>query len=115
MARSTSIIASARGFKCVCFQHPAEVDFKYGICKTETLVRLQLEPLEEGGYVATSPDVPGLVVMGDTLGEIADIARGSIQVIIDSCIERNEPLPPALAIAHVGSTPLEFSIPVSLR
>ena len=82
---------------------------------TEALIRLKLEPLEEGGYVATSPDVPGLVVSGGTLGEIADIARGSIQVIIASYLERHEPLPPALAIAHVGSAPLEFSIPVSLR
>jgi antitoxin HicB len=86
-----------------------------GSVTTETLIRLQLEPLEEGGYVATSPDVPGLVVMGDTLGEIADIARGSIQVIIDSYLEWNEPLPPALAIVHVGASPLEFSTPVSWR
>jgi antitoxin HicB len=86
-----------------------------GSVTTETLIRLQLEPLDEGGYVATSPDVPGLVVMGDTLGEIADIARGSIQVIIDSYLERNEALPPALAIAHFGSTPLEFSVPANLR
>jgi predicted RNase H-like HicB family nuclease len=86
-----------------------------GPVTTETLIRLQLEPLAEGGYVATSPDVPGLVVSGSTLSEIADIARGSIQVIIDSYLERREPLPPALATAQSSSAPLEFSIPVSLR
>jgi hypothetical protein len=45
--------------------------------RAETLIRLQLEPLAEGGDVATSPDVPGLVVTADTPGEIAEIARGS--------------------------------------
>ena len=29
---------------------------------SEAAIRLHIEPLEEGGYVATSPDVPGLVV-----------------------------------------------------
>ncbi len=86
-----------------------------GPVTTEALIRLQLEPLAEGGYVATSPDVPGLVVTGETLSEIADIARGSIQVILDSFVERQEPLPPALTIASHGTVPLEFSIPVSLR
>ena len=33
----------------------------------ETLIRLHVEALEEGGYVATSEDLPGLVAQGRTL------------------------------------------------
>ena len=28
---------------------------------SEVAIQLRIEPLEEGGYVATCPDVPGLV------------------------------------------------------
>ena len=33
----------------------------------EAAIRLHIEPLAEGGYVATSRDVPGLVAEGRTL------------------------------------------------
>ena len=42
---------------------------------SEAAIRLHVEPMEEGGYVATSPDVPGLVVEGRSLVEVAEIAR----------------------------------------
>ena len=32
---------------------------------SEAAIRLHIEPLDEGGFVATSPDVPGLVRKGD--------------------------------------------------
>lgn len=39
---------------------------------SEVLIRLRVEPLEGGGgYVATSPDVPGLVAEGRTLAEVS--------------------------------------------
>ena len=41
----------------------------------EVTIRLQIEPLEEGGYVATSPDVPGLVAEGRSIVETAEIAQ----------------------------------------
>jgi hypothetical protein len=41
----------------------------------EALIRLDVEPLAGGGYLATSPDVPGLVAEGRTLAETAEIGR----------------------------------------
>jgi predicted RNase H-like HicB family nuclease len=61
------------------------------------VIRLRMEPLEEGGYVATSPDDPGLVAEGPTLEAVAEIARDVARKIAEVCIEYDDPLPPALA------------------
>lgn len=60
-------------------------------------IHLHLEPLEEGGYVATSPDVPGLVAQGRNMTETVEIAQGLARKIVESCIEHGDPIPPALA------------------
>ncbi len=40
----------------------------------EVAIRLHIEKLEEGGYLATSPDVPGLVAEGRSITEAMEIA-----------------------------------------
>lgn len=80
----------------------------------ETSIRLHIEALEEGGYLATSPDVPGLVAEGRSVTEAVEIAQGLTRKIVESCIEHGDPLPPALA--SKAETPQEFNllIPVSV-
>ncbi len=63
----------------------------------EAAIRLHIEPLKEGGYVATSPDVPGLVAEGRSVTEAVEIAQGLTRKIVESCLEHGDPLPPALA------------------
>jgi predicted RNase H-like HicB family nuclease len=63
----------------------------------EVTIRLHIEPLGEGGYVATSPDVPGLVAEGRSIVEIVEIAQGLTRKIVESCIEHKDPIPPALS------------------
>jgi len=63
----------------------------------ETSIHLHIETLEEGGYLATSPDVPGLVAEGRSVTEAVEIAQGLTRKIVESCIEHGDPLPPALA------------------
>ena len=78
----------------------------------ESTIRLHIEPLDKGGYVATSPDVPGLVAQGRTLAEVAEIAQDVARKIAESCLEHGDPLPPALA---GGATiPLDLTIPIGL-
>jgi len=62
----------------------------------EVAIRLRIEPLEEGGYVATSPDVPGLVAEGRSITETVEIAQGLTRKIVESCLEHGDPVPPAL-------------------
>lgn len=64
---------------------------------SETAIRLRVEPLEEGGYLATSPDVPGLIAEGRSITEAVEIAQGLARKILESCIEHGDPIPPALA------------------
>ena len=86
-------------------RHTAQVD--------EATIRLHIEALDEGGYVATSPDVPGLVAEGRSLMEAVEIAQGLTRKIAESCLEHGDPLPPALA--RLGEGPVDLLVPVGLR
>ncbi len=65
--------------------------------RNETTIRLRIHALEEGGYVATSPDVPGLIAEGRSVSEAVEIAQGLTRKIIESCLEHGDPLPKSLA------------------
>jgi predicted RNase H-like HicB family nuclease len=81
---------------------------------SEAAIRLHIEPLEEGGYVATSPDVPGLVAEGQSLVEVADLAQHLTRAIVETYLDHGDPLPPALAgLDLVG--PIDLTIPVGIR
>ena len=62
----------------------------------EIAIRLHIEALEEGGFVATSSDVPGLVAEGRSIVEAAEIAQGLARKIAESCLEHGDRLPPAI-------------------
>jgi antitoxin HicB len=86
-------------------EHLAEID--------EATIRLHIEPRTEGGYLATSRDVPGLVAEGRTVTEAVEIAQGLARKIAESCLEHGDPLPPALA--RLRKLPLDLLVPVSVR
>lgn len=77
---------------------------------SESAIRLHIQPLDEGGYVATSPDVPGLVAQGRTVVEVAEIARDLAKEIAQSCFEHGFPLPPAFQSS--ASVPTDLKIPL---
>lgn len=80
----------------------------------ESAIRLHIEPLAEGGFLATSPDVSGLVAEGRSVTEAVEIAQGLVRKIAESCIEHGDPLPRALAIFSEGSTEIDLLVPVSV-
>jgi predicted RNase H-like HicB family nuclease len=81
--------------------------------RDEVTIRLHLEALEEGGYLATSPDVPGLVAEGRSVMEAVEIAQGLTRKIVESCLEHGDPFPPSLA--KLGGGPVDLLVPVSIR
>jgi predicted RNase H-like HicB family nuclease len=81
---------------------------------SETTIRLHIEPLTEGGYVATSPDVPGLVAEGRSIVEACEIAQGLARKIVESCLEHGAPVPAALSNLVTGNA-VELVVPVGLR
>jgi predicted RNase H-like HicB family nuclease len=78
----------------------------------ETVINLDVECLADGGYVATSPDLPGLVAQGRTMAECAEIAQDVARNLIESYVEHGDPLPPKLRA--VNSAKLGLDIPVSI-
>jgi len=63
---------------------------------SEVIIRLQIEALPEGVYLATSEDLPGLLAQGRTLAETIEIAQDVARKLIESYQEHGDPLPPAL-------------------
>lgn len=83
---------------------------------SEAAIRIHVERLEGGEYLATSPDVPGLVAEGRSVAEAVEIAQGLARKIVESCIEHGDPLPPALARVMDGiDHPIDLLVPVSVR
>jgi len=80
----------------------------------EVTIRLHVERLEEGDYLATSPDVPGLVAQGRSIVEAMEIAQGLSRKIAESCLEHGDPLPPALA-KFGDDQSIDLVVPVGIR
>ncbi|HUT58666.1 MAG TPA: type II toxin-antitoxin system HicB family antitoxin [Phycisphaerae bacterium] len=80
----------------------------------EVTIRLRVEPLDEGGFLATSPDVPGLVAEGRTITEAVEIAQDLTRKIAESCLEHGDPLPPALTKLVEGGE-INLTVPVGIR
>jgi len=60
---------------------------------TEFLIPIKIEPLEEGGFLATSDSLQGLIAQGRTMAETMKIAQDVAKKIIESCLEHGDPLP----------------------
>ena len=62
----------------------------------ERLITLHVEALEEGGYVATSDDIQGLVAQGRTVQETLEIAKDVARRLLEAQAERQgiQPLKP---------------------
>ena len=80
----------------------------------EAAIRVHIEPLEEGGFLATSPDVPGLIAEGRSVTEAAEIAQGLAGRIAQSCIEHGDPLPRALTSVPEAAGEFDLLVPVSV-
>ena len=54
----------------------------------ELAIRIQIEELPEGSYLATSDELPGLVAQGRTIAEALEIARDVARKLIEARRER---------------------------
>jgi predicted RNase H-like HicB family nuclease len=58
--------------------------------------RVHIEELENGQYLATSQEMPGLVAQGRTIEEAVEIAHDVARRLIESYEEHGDPLPAGL-------------------
>ena len=81
----------------------------------EFFLPVQIEPLNEGGFLATSDDLPGLVAQGRTVAETMEIAQDVARKLVESYIEHGDPLPRKIRAALKRSRRKEVvKIPVGL-
>ena len=65
-----------------------------GVIKvSEYLISIKIEKLEEGGYLATSDTLQGLIAQGRSIAETMEIAQDVARKLIESYIEHGDPLP----------------------
>ena len=56
-------------------------------------INLEIQKLREGPYLGTSPELPGLVVQGDTVQEVLQLAPDVAHDLIAVMVETGQPLP----------------------
>lgn len=56
----------------------------------ELAIRVQVERLPEGVFLATSEELPGLIAQGRTVAEALEIARDVARKLIEARREREE-------------------------
>ena len=64
--------------------------------ENEYTINLTIQELQEGQYLATSDDLPGLIAQGRTVIETLEIAQDVAKKIIESYLEQGDPLPKGL-------------------
>jgi predicted RNase H-like HicB family nuclease len=78
-------------------------------------IQIKVEELKDGGdyqYLATSPDLPGLLVAGDTVEEVLALAPQVAAALISSIRDVGDPLPDSLRT--VPTFPFMSQIAVSV-
>ncbi len=78
----------------------------------EILLAIHIEALPEGGFLATSDELTGLVAQGRTAAEALEIAQDVARKLIQSYYEHGDELPSALRAAAPASG--DVRIPVSI-
>ena len=79
----------------------------------EILVKIKLQALPEGGFLATSPELPGLVAQGRTIAETMEIAQDVARKLVESYLEHGDDLPSKLRKPLTPDG--ELRIPVTLQ
>ncbi|MDZ7343576.1 MAG: type II toxin-antitoxin system HicB family antitoxin [candidate division KSB1 bacterium] len=84
----------------------------------DVLIDIKIEPLAEGGYLATSDELQGLIAQGRTVAETIEFAQDVARKLIESCLEHHDPLPPKIRAAlkkRGQKTTLKIPVGVALE
>ncbi len=65
---------------------------------------IEIEALEEGGYLATSPILQGCHAEGDTIAQAIENVEDVARKLIELMRHDNVPLPPELQLIKPGTT-----------
>lgn len=76
-------------------------------------IDISVEPLEEGVFLATSKDLPGLIAEGETVEQTLETAQDLARIILKLHSDKNIPLPERIK-QQIDNNPkkTKFKIPV---
>jgi len=57
------------------------------------ILPVEIQSLEEGGYLARSPALPGFLVQADTVDEVISLSPAVAHTLIEAMREKGVPLP----------------------
>lgn len=57
-------------------------------------LNVEVEPLEDGRYLAVAINLRGALAEGDTIAEAIENVEDMARIIIELCLKENLPLPP---------------------
>jgi predicted RNase H-like HicB family nuclease len=64
-------------------------------------ITLEIQKLEEGPYLGTSPELPGLIVQGASPEEVVELAPDIARDLIEVMLENGDALPPGLHLLTI--------------
>ena len=76
----------------------------------EYRLHLQVHKVENGQFLATSDNFPGLVAQGRTIAETTEIAQDVARKLIESYREHGDPLPEALQMLDTEIVELDILV-----
>lgn len=77
--------------------------------------KLSIVPdLEEGGYAAEYPELPGCITCGESIDEVVKLAKDAMKCWLTVAIENNDPIPLPEAM-NTYSGQFKLRIPKSLH
>ncbi|MHB9036090.1 MAG: type II toxin-antitoxin system HicB family antitoxin [Armatimonadota bacterium] len=74
------------------------------------MIKLHIERLPEGVYLATSNSLPGLIAQGRTIAETIEIAQDVARRLVEAYIQHGDPLPAEIS----AELPAEFELSISV-
>jgi predicted RNase H-like HicB family nuclease len=66
-------------------------------------ITLDIQELPEGVYLGTSPELPGLVVQGDSVQQVLQLAPDVAHDLIAVMVETGQPLPRGIETVNTPS------------
>ncbi|MCL5991219.1 MAG: type II toxin-antitoxin system HicB family antitoxin [Bacteroidetes bacterium] len=82
---------------------------------SDIIIDIKIEPLEEGGYLALSDDLPGFLAEGRSYQETLEIAQDVAKKLIESYIEHGDKLPIKIQNQiNMKQKSVKFKIPITI-
>jgi predicted RNase H-like HicB family nuclease len=78
----------------------------------EIMLAINIEAIPEGGFLATSEELPGLVAQGRTVAETMEIAQDVARKLLESYQEHGDEIPAVLRAAAPAEG--EVRIPITM-